>query len=703
MRLTAPVTPRKGTTMSDFRTHPVWLAAPWAAIILLISTGRVAAVDFPGPRPGPAGAQAEGTRLVLENQVLSCQWSLADGQLVPERFVDKLSNTTLALGSTECFSFRVAQTPAPAAPLVRASELRLAERPAVREIQPDPQSRRLAERSAGRELAATLVSADGKLEVRWRASLRDGANYIRQEVTICARSEPVELGELMVLELAAPTAETVGSVDGSPVVAGRVFAACEHPMSKNETLLPARDTCLVRCGYPYTVALEPGRPVAFSSVVGVVPDGQLRRGFLYYLERERSQPYHTFLHYNCGYEVGCRFWQLRRFGRPEEFEAFLGQQEQMWLDRIAVFGRELVEKRGVVLDSFVHDHGWDDTERVWQFHHGFPRGLATVRQAAEKYHAAVGMWFSPWGGYSGRARRVEAGQRQGFETSKLGLSLAGPRYGTRFRQACLGMVRDYGVNYFKFDGFGAGNSLPGAGAYPGEVETLLDLCGDLRRLKPDVFLNPTTGTWPSPFWLRWADAIWRQESDAGFLGKGSDRQQWLTYRDNATYHATIQRGPLYPISALMLHGIMIHQMAFQNPYDPKSHGVSRAPADVLAEIRSYFATGTCMQELHIDPALMTDAFWDALAEAANWSRANADVLADTHWIGGDPAKAAVYGWASWAQRKGVLSLRNPSDQPATIALDIARAFELPAGAAQTYSLRSPWKQEAAAPPLRRSA
>ena len=104
---------------------------------------------------------------------------------------------------------------------------------------------------------------------------------------------------------------------------------------------------------------------------------------------------------------------------------------------------------------------------------------------------------------------------------------------------------------------------------------------------------------------------------------------------------------------------MIHKMAFQNPYDPKSPGVSREPADVLAEIRSYFATGTCMQELHIDPTLMTDAFWDALAEAANWSRANADVLADTHWIGGDPAKGEVYGWASWAKRKGILSLAQP--------------------------------------------
>jgi hypothetical protein len=676
-----------------------WIVMSWSALALAASPGGLAAVEFPGPQPGKPKAMADHARLVLENQVLSCQWSLANGRLRPERFVDKLSGVALKLDGAECFSLKLAQTPSPAGRLVKASELRLAGAPKLTGLAPNKSSPRRADHFAGREIAATLVSPDGKLEVQWRASLRDGANYVRQQVLICAKGGPLELSELVVLELAAPKAEVVGIVDGSPALAGNVFAACEHPMSRNQAAEADGGSARVRCGYPYNVAIEAGHSSAFSSVIGVVPEGQSRRGFLHYLERERSQPYHTFLHYNCGYEIGCKFWQVRRYGTPEEFGKFVAQQEAMWLDRIAVFGRELVAKRGVVLDSFVHDHGWDDTELVWQFHKGFPQGFANIRAAAEKYRSAVGIWFSPWGGYSGRARRVEAGQKQGFETTKMGLSLAGPRYFARFRDACLGLARDYSVNYFKFDGFAAGNSLTGAGVYPGDVEALLRVCDDLRRLKPDVFLNPTTGTWPSPFWLLWTDSIWRQESDAGFLGKGSDRQQWLTYRDNATFHATAQRGPLYPIGSLMLHGIMIHKMAFKNPYDPKSRGVSCDPADLLAEIRSYFATGTCMQELHIDPTLMNDATWDALAEAARWSRANADVFADTHWVAGDPAKGEVYGWASWSPRKAILALRNPSDQPAKIALDLAKAFELPAGAPRAYTLKSPWKSDAAKPPV----
>jgi hypothetical protein len=100
---------------------------------------------------------------------------------------------------------------------------------------------------------------------------------------------------------------------------------------------------------------------------------------------------------------------------------------------------------------------------------------------------------------------------------------------------------------------------------------------------------------------------------------------------------------------------------------------------------------------------MTETTWDVLAESAKWSRSNADVLADTHWVGGDPEQGEVYGWASWSKRKGILALRNPNEQPSQITLDIAEAFELPAGAAQKYVLRSPWAADAAKPAITVSA
>jgi hypothetical protein len=92
-----------------------------------------------------------------------------------------------------------------------------------------------------------------------------------------------------------------------------------------------------------------------------------------------------------------------------------------------------------------------------------------------------------------------------------------------------------------------------------------------------------------------------------------------------------------------------------------------------------------------------------LAEAAKWSRANTDVLVDTHWIGGDPGKSQVYGYASWSVRKGIVMLRNPDAQPHEFALDVTPAFELPLGGQTKYLLKSPWAEDASQPALRAEA
>jgi len=84
-----------------------------------------------------------------------------------------------------------------------------------------------------------------------------------------------------------------------------------------------------------------------------------------------------------------------------------------------------------------------------------------------------------------------------------------------------------------------------------------------------------------------------------------------------------------------------------------------------------------LQELYITPRVLTPTMWDELAAEARWSRANSDVLVETHWIGGNPGKAEVYGWASWQARKGIVALRNPAESPQTFALNLADAMELP--------------------------
>jgi len=171
----------------------------------------------------------------------------------------------------------------------------------------------------------------------------------------------------------------------------------------------------------------------------------------------------------------------------------------------------------------------------------------------------------------------------------------------------------------------------------------------------------------------------------GWRGKGPKRQQWMTYRDWDTYRGVVLRGPLYPLNSLMTQGFVhaLHGTAGELGDDPR---------EIRDEIRSFFASGTAVQELYVTPQKMTARHWDDLAEAARWAHANADVLVDTHWVGGDPDQG-VYGWAAWNRRKGILALRNPDSASRAISIDIAKVFELPDGAAREYTLRSPWKED----------
>jgi hypothetical protein len=175
----------------------------------------------------------------------------------------------------------------------------------------------------------------------------------------------------------------------------------------------------------------------------------------------------------------------------------------------------------------------------------------------------------------------------------------------------------------------------------------------------------------------------------GLAGKGPRQQQWLTYRDQEVYRNIVGKGPLFPLNSLMSQGVAYSR-----------HGTAGDPTFTSAgfkdDVRAFFGSGTGLQELYIQPDKLTSDDWLVLAEAAKWSRANSDVFVDTHWIGGDPSKLEVYGYASWAARKGIVMLRNPGEQPASFSLDIAMAFELPAGAATRFLLKSPWAEDAAA-------
>jgi hypothetical protein len=614
-----------------------------------------------GASAGIANAEIRGRLLSLSNQMIEAQWSVRGDKLTGLTFLIRGTGAEMALPIDPFLLIFKDGTS------VRASEMTFADGPRIEMLHGDPAASRAAEHFSGRAILVRLHDSAGKISVDWRAILRDGSDYLREEITLSALNDDQPIAEVRLFDGSLPGARVIGSVKGSPVTAGDLFLGFEDPLAQCQA------GATVICGMKRELPLRKGQSVDYSLVVGAAPPGQMRRGFLNYVERERAHPYRTFLHYNTWYDIG--------FGKPYDAAAVL--------DVIGAFGTELVRKRGVKLDSFLLDDGWDNPHSTWQMNSGFPGGLAPLNRAAHEYGAAMGVWLSPWGGYEeAKEERLDFGRKSGFETNEGGFALSGPKYYARFREVSLDFIRD-GVNQFKVDGTGNVDSVFPGSSFDSDFAAAISLIRDWRAKKPDLYVNLTTGTYPSPFWLRYADSIWRAGDDHSFAGVGSWREKWITYRDAQTYQNIVQAGPLFPLNSLMLHGLIYARQAEHLDSDPGN--------DFTNEVHDYFGTGTQLQEMYISHALLSKSNWDVLAEAANWSRRNAGTLRDTHWIGGDPSKLEVYGWGAWSRTKGILTLRNPRDQRQSIAIDVGRAFELPPGAPLRFVASSPWKQDRGTP------
>jgi hypothetical protein len=492
---------------------------------------------------------------------------------------------------------------------------------------------------------------------------------MQERLTITAAGGDLAITNIELLNFEDPEARVVGTVKGSPVADKDMYFGFENPLSRSRVA-----SGRVEAGISRQLPLREKQSVTESAVLGTYPPGQLRRTFLAYIEQERARPYQPFLNYNTWYDIGY----TNRFSEADV------------LDRIHAFGRELVDARHVRMDSFVLDDGWDNPNSLWGFNSRFPEGLNRVAQEAAGYHAGIGIWLSPWGGYDQqKLERVAFGKAHDYEILKGGYALSGPRYFDAFSSTCAQMVERYRVNAFKFDGTGNADRVFPGSMFDSDFAAAIHLIGQLRRQEPGIFINLSTGTYPSPFWLLYSDTIWRDGEDHDFAGVGSRRQQWITYRDAQTWKNIVQGGPLFPLNSLMLHGII---------YAQKAEGLSTDPGhDFADEVLSYFGSGTQLQEMYVTPSLLSSSDWDILAHAARWSREHAAILEDSHWVGGDPGKLQVYGWAAWSPGGWIITLRNPSDRAQTFVLEPGAALELPAAAPRSFTVQRPFASPGAAP------
>ena len=624
------------------------------------------AVIFPQKKqPGVAKITQKANSYQLANKVLNASFINTGGKL----YFNGCSELGLQ-PDTELFKVLLGD-----GKTITASEMKLEDVKMVT-LAENPSAATASLRYAGKALEARFTYEE--LSIVWRAVLRNGSHYLRTEMDIqAAKDLPmkgiVAMNYLVAKNSAYTAPEVVGNTRGAILASNHIFAGLETPMGLNSCKDEGNATHIEGL-WRRNTTLKAGKTWNISSVVGLVAPNQLRRSFLAYSERERAVAWRPYPVYISWYELNID----RNNAQAPSYKGNMTVEQ--CADVVSHWKTHFYDKYQMVPKAFVWDDGWDQYG-TWTFNPNFPNGFDEPANEAKKMGTGIGAWLGPVGGYgqSGEYRRA-------YWRSKGGMQLSNEDYYNFFIRCCTNMIDRYDFRFFKFDGISAQASAigPDEGTRGEEnAEAIISIERAVRQKRPDIFLNTTVGTWASPFWFHFTDAVWRQEGDYGEAGdQGTDRERWITYRDRLVYQNFIQRSPVCPINTLMTHGFILSRwgaVSKNMDYD-----------GIVREMRCAFACGSGMVELYNDYKLMDEikdnqgnagALWKDLAECIKWQQEQADVLPDAHWVGGNPwdgKKANVYGWAAWNGKKSVLTLRNPSASAQTFTTTLREALDIPA-------------------------
>lgn len=329
----------------------------------------------------------------------------------------------------------------------------------------------------------------------------------------------------------------------------------------------------------------------------------------------------------------------------------------------------------VDLDFYCLDDPWDgnwtEASGLWgrMDPARFPRSLAPLHANG----TGIGLWVSPWGGYFDRHdARVAWGRDHGFEVHEGSwprLCPAGDRYGRHLRES-MSSFTAAGVRYWKIDGVQfdcpstAHGHATGAAGTTDQMDRFASLLAGVRAVDPSTVLTFTSGSNPSPWWLKHADFVWRGglDDDAPAEFDGGRHERFATYIDSCL---DALRGSGVPVSSIVAFSLVENGAV---GYREEGDG----PDAWARHCWLIVGRGTHHHDLYVAPDSLTSREWDALAGALRWARAHQRVLARSRMVGGRPQAGEPYGFLSTDNTTGeaIVCLRNPSARAQPVAIDL---------------------------------
>lgn len=433
------------------------------------------------------------------------------------------------------------------------------------------------------------------------------------------------------------------------------------------------------------------------------------------------------------------FEYIKSIATPSEFRI----QYNSWFDNMMLISdenilesfieidRELNQAEVRPLDSYVVDDGWvnyNDTSVVdaaragttlnqsgfWEFNSKFPKGLTPSSELVHKFGSNFGVWVGPRGGYNFYGSLANILVKSG-KGSKAGgsIDVADRVYVENFTKMATDWMKEYGVNYWKWDGFADGaqyaafaaaDGVPGyanrhmTGGYENMYhvtdlwEAWIDLMEAVRRCEKEnniknLWISLTCYTNPSPWYLQWANSVWIQctadQADAGGSNSKMDRQ--MTYRDAVYYDFLKNHQFQFPLSNIYNHDPV---------YGTEGTGMSKTTA-TDEQFKNYLymqsTRGTAFWELYFSDSIMTEGKYEVTGEFLEWAEKNYHMLKNSKMFGASPNTGTVlggssngeqnaYGYSCFDGTDGIISFRNSALTNKSITITFDETLGVPENA-----------------------
>ena len=396
------------------------------------------------------------------------------------------------------------------------------------------------------------------------------------------------------------------------------------------------------------------------TIIGAAETGRVREAFLEYLEDVRLAAPRLVACYNS-------WWTLPKVVKQADNLALIRDLKAKLFDR-----------HGVFFDIITTDMGWSNPRSIWQIDRSIlPQGFDDIRGIVEPAGGKLGLWMSPsevyppvcdydWAEKNGFVVLWSNRDRSGRK--RFAISLADPKYRNEVKAQLKALIRESNLAHIKYDGFVAEEDKPHHGLLPGpdSVEPLaahsLELIQASKEQNPGLVTEPTymnsLANYISPWILKYSDSVWGNSGGDCPLGIGPAPDYRESHTNAREYYI------FSSLNEFWLPQNAVHY--FDIVHCDSGEGFPNHAAMTLGRGRFFVST-------YLNPKFMSEDDWRIYAGLLKWARANRDILRHTLVLPSHVELGEPYVYAHWQGARGILAVRNPSNESREFAIDLAKA------------------------------